>query len=138
MDQSVNNNEEYKDYYETICSMSPVGLFRTDENGLIVYVNERYEKLTGKTLEELKGTGWIDTIHTSDSEKVVSEWQRCIDEHKKFVLEYRVEHKNKRVVWILGQATPINGTSKGYVGTITNINKRKTLLNELVQMKGDN
>jgi len=52
----------------------------------------------------------------------------------KFTLEFRLRKENGKIIWVLGQATPINSTS-GFVGTITNINKRKKLLNELIALK---
>lgn len=134
MDTSVNSSEEYKEYYQTICEISPVGLFRTDNDGNIIYVNKRYEHLTGSNLEELKNDGWIKYIYIKDVTKVLTEWERCIKNRLKFTLEFRLQKPDGKKIWVLGQATPINSKS-GFVGTITNINKRKKLLNELLALK---
>lgn len=134
MDTSVNTSEQYREYYQTICEISPVGLFRTDNDGNIVYVNKRYEKLTGSTLGDLKDDGWIKYIHERDVSMVLTEWQKCIEGRLKFTLEFRVKKLSGKTIWVLGQATPIN-SKNGFVGTITNINRRKKLLNELLALK---
>jgi len=134
MDTSINNSEEYKEYYQTICEISPVGLFRTDNDGNIIYVNKLYEELTGTTLKNLKYDGWIKYIHERDLTMVLTEWQRCVRERLKFALEFRIKKSDGKIIWVLGQATPVNSKS-GYVGTITNINKRKKLINELIALK---
>jgi len=134
MDTSVASDHEYKDIYQTICEISPVGLFRTDNDGNIIYANERYENLLGCTFERLKNDGWIKYIYIRDTSMVITEWSRCIKERLKFTLEFRLRKENGKIIWVLGQATPINSTS-GFVGTITNINKRKKLLNELIALK---
>jgi len=132
MDKSVNDN--YKEYFKTICEISPVGLFRTDNNGNIVYINKRYENLIGSKLETLKGDGWINFIYEEDIDKVLCEWKKSIDNRNKFTLEFRFKKTNGEIIWVLGQATPIN-TTNGFVGTITNINKRKKLVSELLALK---
>jgi PAS domain S-box-containing protein len=121
------------DYFEVICNISPVGLFRTDENGNILYVNARYEKLTGKKFNDLEQDKWISTIYEKDRNKVLKKWNQCIKENMKFVMEYRIIN-NSKIIWVLGQATPIKKGS-GFVGTLTNINKRKTLLSELLTLR---
>ena len=50
------------------------------------------------------------------------------------MLEFRIRKENGVVVWILGQAVPVN-SDKGYVGTLTNINKRKQLLGDLLNLR---
>ena len=134
MDTSVNNIEQYKEYYQTICEISPVGLFRTDNDGNIVYVNKKYENLTGSTLNELKDDGWIKYIHIRDLARVLTEWNRCIKARDKFAQEFRITNVEGKHIWVLGQSIPINAKN-GFVGTITNINKRKKLLKELLELK---
>ena len=134
MDKTVNNTEEYKEYYKTICEISPVGLFRTDNDGNLVYVNKKYEELTGKTLDELKNNGWIKYIHNKDVTPVLREWQRCVKDRCNFAHEFRLINLKGDNIWVLAQATPIDN-SHGFVGTITNINKRKKLLNEFLALK---
>jgi PAS domain S-box-containing protein len=134
MDKSLKIPDELKDYFETICNVFPVGLFRTDDKGNIIYVNKQFESMTGKKIDELKMDGWIKCIYTRDLQMVITEWKRCIKNKEKFTLEFRVKN-DKDSLWVLIQATPLlNGD--GFVGTLTNINKRKTILNELMQIKG--
>lgn len=134
MDNTLETTEEFNNYFETICEVSPVGLFCTNDDGSVLYVNKKYEDLTGKDFDELKEDGWIKTIHQRDAQKVLAEWQMCIKNKKKFIFEYRIINGDN-IIWVLGQATPINNSRKGFVGTITNINKRKKLLDELIEIQ---
>jgi PAS domain S-box-containing protein len=52
----------------------PVGIFVTNAVGECVYGNELVLRLTGQTLEESLGYGWIRALHPEDAEQVQQAW----------------------------------------------------------------
>ncbi|MEZ2235841.1 PAS domain S-box protein [Microcoleus sp.] len=131
--------------YQTLTEVSPVGIFYTDTLGNCLYVNERWCQIAGITCEEAFGTGWVQSIHPDDRQRVFAEWYRAAQEKLPFLSEYRFQNlDNDSVRWVFGQAVgqiDENGEVKGYVGTITDITERKhveeenRLLNESLERR---
>lgn len=126
--------EESREMYKILAKASPVGLFRTNAFGQCEYVNDKWREIAGMSTEDAVGDGWIGAIHEDDREEVFEEWNRCSEEGIDFSLEYRFQAPDGTVTWVLGQANPINGGGKGYVGTITDITYKKEALPMLMEI----
>ena len=113
---------------EALCKASPIGIFRTDRRGQYFYVNQWWRKITGLSLEQAKGDGWAKSLHPEDRDRVAKDWKEAAEKGLSFQAEYRFQHSNGKITWALGQAeAEIDSLGKiyGYVGTITDITKRK-------------
>ncbi|BAY64945.1 two-component hybrid sensor and regulator [Calothrix brevissima NIES-22] len=114
--------------YATLAASAPVGIYRTDIGGNCLYVNEHWCEITGLTLAEVVADGWKLALHSEDREMVTTQWQHLVQSGENFGLEYRFVRRDGVETWVFGQAVPEkhpDGTVIGYVGTITNINRRK-------------
>ena len=127
--------EETKEMYRTLSRVSPVGIFRTNNNNKCVYVNEKWLEIAGMKFDDALGDGWKDALCPNDRYKVVREWNRCSKEGMDFYLEYRFQNPNGRITWVLGQATLVNGGGNGHVGTITDITSKKEVLPQLIELR---
>lgn len=114
--------------YLTLASASPVGIFQTDSKGHCLYVNQRWCEMTGLLPQDAIMEGWSQTLHPQDSERVMQEWYKAVQEHRPFSAEYRFQHADGTVVWVVGQTVADvdeEGKITGYVGSITDISDRK-------------
>jgi len=114
--------------YWTLASASPVGIFQTDRHGRCLYVNHRWCEMTGLRPQEAIMEGWSQTLHPQDSKRVLDQWCQAVKENRMFYAEYRFQHRNGTVVWVVGQAVADldeDGNIIGYVGSITDISDRK-------------
>ncbi|MGE0081867.1 MAG: PAS domain S-box protein, partial [Thiohalomonadaceae bacterium] len=119
-------------HFQTLAKAAPVGIFLNDVQSLCVYVNERYQEITGYPPVETLGQGWWAHMVDEDRERVHCEWKRLIDDDTCFRCEYRLRRNDGQVIWVLGQAVSERdsaGRVLGYVGTITDITRSK--LNEI-------
>ncbi|MFB2971661.1 PAS domain S-box protein [Aerosakkonema sp. BLCC-F183] len=122
--------------YETLTRLAPVGIFRTDAAGKVIYANERCIEMVGLRREMLLGDGWVQTIHPEDIEEVLTKWLKTIKQHSSFQCEHRIVRPDGSIVWVLTQAIAefeTDGTIIGYVGTLTDISERKRVEAELTQ-----
>jgi len=120
--------------YQTLASISPVGIFRTDADGATTYVNPRWCEITGLAAEEALGYGWLEAVHPEDRETVRAGWQDATQLHRPSFADYRFVRPDGTIVWVMGQAVPeVNseGQVVGYVGTITDITERKQIEDEI-------
>lgn len=119
--------------YKTLATASPAGLFETDVNGVYTYVNEQVCHILGLSQDEILGINWIDILFLEEHAHTLFEWERCQIQHTHFRMEYRLQ-RNTEIIWVLGQIAPLfdqNGNLQGYVGTLTDITKRKQMEEQL-------
>ena len=57
VEKTLRENEER---FRRLSASSPVGIFQTDIEGACEYTNPRWQQITGLTLEESLGNGWVD------------------------------------------------------------------------------
>ncbi len=116
-----------RNLFESLTTVSPVGVFRTDPDGYTTYVNPRWQELSGISDVEALGNGWMVAVHPDDLEKVKKHWGETSTSNSKAELEYRFRHKNGRIVWVIGNVVPEfeKGKIKGFIGTITDLTSRR-------------
>ena len=120
--------------YQTLARISPVGIFRTDSNGATNYVNPKWCHISGSSVEEALGDGWLDVVHPDDKEILRKGWQESTRLHKSSYSDYRFVRPDGTIAWVMGQAVPeMNSENQiiGYVGTITDITDRKRAEDEI-------
>ena len=114
--------------YQLLAEASPVCIFHSDVDGNVLYFNQRWSEITGCSLEESLGTGWIKAVHPDDREQVLLIWNQARTAKNMYKSEHRFFRDDSTVVWVICQALPEigdHGEIKGYIGTITDITERK-------------
>ena len=102
----------------------PAGVFLTDAQGEIRYVNDRWQLLAGLTAEQAAGSGWIQALHSDDRDPILRLWRDVIQNHSEFVAEHRFRTPSGRVKWLNTRATPLldrAGRVTGYLGVNADI-----------------
>ncbi|WP_404420631.1 PAS domain S-box protein [Nibricoccus sp. IMCC34717] len=118
-------------FSEALVQISPVGIYRTDELGNCVYVNKRWEEITGVSSAAAMGEGWASALHPDDRVRLFSEWNRSVAEDRPFESEYRFRHADGGVAWVIGRAFPQRdrqGRVLGYVGSVEDVTSLKQAL----------
>ncbi|MCT7954381.1 PAS domain S-box protein [Laspinema palackyanum] len=126
--------------YQAIAGLSPIGIFQTDTEGKILYVNKKWCEIAGISPQEAMGYGWARAIHPEDSSYVFAQWSQFIQNPIEFRMECRMVHQDGTIIWILGQAVPQTGERgevTGFVGAIVDISDRKQMEEALKQANED-
>ncbi|WP_447601747.1 response regulator [Nitrospira sp. Nam80] len=116
--------------FRSVCAMSPVGIFLTDEKGRCLYTNERWQEIAGLSLEESLDTGWSRAVHPEDRGAVLAEWSKCTGNAQPYDGEFRMQHHNGHVRWVRGRSRPLykrDGTVTGHVGTNEDVTDHKNM-----------
>ncbi len=120
--------KESEERYRILISHAPVGIYQMDAEGNCLYVNPRWTEMTGLSLPDALGDGWIRALHPDDRDQIVAEWCQATAEKRAFGLEYRYRKPNGEEVWVSGRAIIVyddTGTIKSYFGTVMDITDRK-------------
>jgi PAS domain S-box-containing protein len=118
---------ESEERYHTLARVSPVGIFRTDTQGLTNYVNPTWCRISGLTAEEAMGNGWLKAVHPDDRAKLDENWKNYSANGLVSQADYRFIKPDGSITYVIGQAVPeVNADDQvvGYVGTITDITDR--------------
>jgi PAS domain S-box-containing protein len=96
-------------------------------DGQIVDMPE-WRAYTGTTVEQIKGWGWLDTLHPGDRERARIDWQQAVDARSFYETEYRIRRADGVYVWHQARGTPIlevDGSVREWCGLCANIQQRK-------------
>ena len=123
---------ESEEQFSTLVRLSPVGLFRSDMNGIITYWNEKLLEITGRSSEEVVGKSCLNAIFEDDVKRVGDAWNDFIKTQNPLTTQFRYKHANGSLLWVIGQAEIITRKEKKEIlYTITNINAIKNIELEL-------
>jgi PAS domain S-box-containing protein len=140
LEQARTKEKESENRYEQLATISPVGIFRTDQNGVTNYVNPMWCKISGLSFEEGLGDDWLKAVHSEDRENLINGWRESTRLQKASYSDYRFVHPDGTVVWVMGQASPeMNSENQvvGYIGTITDITERKRSEEQIRRLNAD-
>ncbi len=119
---------ESEEQFRTLSAAAPLGIFLNAANGECTYTNARWQSITGLTLEQSLGQGWINAVHPDDRPRVAETWRTYVDSGQEFVCEFRMRRPSGEVRWVQSHATERRGDDGrriGYVGTTEDITERK-------------
>ncbi|MCC3404442.1 MAG: PAS domain-containing protein [Microcoleus sp. PH2017_10_PVI_O_A] len=123
--------QESQREFATLAEASPAAIFRFDINNNCLYVNRRWSEMTGRSIEEALGMGWLQSLHPEECDRLRLEWlQWCQKPEPRGIYqnEGRHVHPDGSITWYYTQCLPYldsNGTLTGYVGTLIDITDRK-------------
>ncbi|GIZ08612.1 PAS domain S-box protein [Flavobacterium sp. UMI-01] len=120
--------------YHTLTEVSPVGIFRTDLDGMISYVSSNMQLMSGLTFEDYEECDWIKAIHREDRENIADLWVQLIREKEEKSAEFRFVRPDGTLIWLLGNAIPQKDASNrtvGFIGTLTDITSQKIAEEEI-------
>ncbi len=115
--------KESRHLFETLAKTSPVGIFRTQLDGLTTYVNPRWQELSGLTFEQSLGMNWLNAVHPDDRKFLERKWKSDVTRQSESIAEYRFLRTDGTIRWVMGNSIPerIENEIIGYIGTITDI-----------------
>ncbi|MEM9922315.1 MAG: PAS domain S-box protein [Cyanobacteria bacterium P01_D01_bin.50] len=114
--------------YQNLAEASPVAIVNIDTDSQCIYFNQQWVTITGLSIEESLGNGWIKALHPDDCERVLKAWQEASKIKASFASNHRLLHADGGVFWVMVKALPEideKGEFKGYIATVTDITEIK-------------
>ncbi|MFH0729836.1 MAG: response regulator [Pseudomonadota bacterium] len=122
--------------FRLISETLPIGIFETDEQGVCLYSNTRWQEIFGLSLIEVMTLDWRNLIHPDDRESVLSLWAEAMERMDSFSRECRIIRNDGRMPWVHLRAAPVfSDTGVRYTGTAEDISQRKAAEEELKAAK---
>jgi PAS domain S-box-containing protein len=134
-EKSIRESEEL---FRLLSAAAPIGIVRCDREGRIVYANQRWGEMTGRTSEAALGFGWMDALHREDRGNVERQWKTAIELGTELKDESRFITPDGRIVWIQWQTRVLRGPDGapiGFVGVLEDVTQRRASEARLLEAK---
>jgi PAS domain S-box-containing protein len=102
----------------------PQQLWSGTADGSIDYCNQRLLSYAGRTVDEMKGEAFLETIHPDDRENFRRLWQDALSAGRPFEGEWRVRGADGQYRWFFTRAVPLRDPEQKTIrwyGTNTDI-----------------
>jgi PAS domain S-box-containing protein len=140
--ETVQSLRESEERFRTLSQSVPAVIFQTDAGGRTIYINERWQELTGQPESETLGLGWSNLIHPEDYPRVMAEWKRAVNQGLPYRMEHRFVHSQTgEVLWTSIEARPLrqpDGGLIGYVGVLVDVTASRQARIELQRSLAEN
>ena len=114
--------------FRALAETLPQAVWIATSQGELVYVNRRFEQVTGRSADEIVGEGWLAVLHPDDRARSVETWERVMHALQPYEMEHRVIGADGDYHWALSLALPLRdhaGAVTQWIGTTTDIDERK-------------
>jgi len=114
--------------FHTLALSAPVGIFRTDQAGHCIFVNQTWRNLTGVASGEMCGETWLNLVAEEDLPQVSRAWEACLHNGRSFRQDFRLRSATRELTWVAGRAEAERdaaGQITGVLGTVTDITELK-------------
>jgi PAS domain S-box-containing protein len=120
--------------YRSLVQAGAQVVWVTTPTGKTAEDSPEWRAITGQTVDEYLGSGWLDAIHPEDRERVEHEWLDCVDTGKVFEGRYRVRTKSGSYRHYDVRAVPIERDGKivEWVGASSDVTGQR----EAEEMRG--
>ena len=128
---------ESEERFRTLVTATTNMVWSTDADGMIVDMPE-WRAFTGQTVEEVRGTGWVDAIHPEDRERVIAAWNDSYARRAPYEAEYRVRKRDGEYRTFLARGVPrvdAAGSLIEYIGTWTDVTEQRRALQEAEMLR---
>jgi PAS domain S-box-containing protein len=119
---------ESEERFAALAQALPNHVWTADPDGSLDWFNDRVLHYSGKSYEELKGTGWVSMVHPEDLPAAAARWRSALSEGKTYEAEFRLIQADGSCRWHIARAVPvkdISGKILRWIGTNTDIEDQR-------------
>lgn len=105
--------------FKNVADTSPTGLWLSDQEGRLTYLNRTLVDWTGMKYEDLLGAGWAIAIVETDRPQAVDAFARAVATRTHYDVEFRINKGDGSVIWCRAAGDPFydpDGRYAGYAG----------------------
>jgi PAS domain S-box-containing protein len=122
---------ESEERFRALTDAAPVLMWETDAAGRAVWFNRTWLALTGRSLEEESGEGWIESVHPDDRDHILSVVNDAHAHRVPFRTDYRLRRSDGAWRTIDDAGMPrhaADGTFLGFVGSAVDVTEARETL----------
>jgi PAS domain S-box-containing protein len=98
---------ESETHFRLVAETIPQFIWGGTAEGLTDYYNSQFLDFLGRSLDELRGWKWVESVHPSDRRRVLHSWARTVKQGCKFVEEFRLRRADGMYRWVRAEGFPV-------------------------------
>ena len=106
----------------------PTIVWIDDGHGNCVYANRYALAFTGRTMDDERDLGWLETLHPADRESYQTGYQNAVTKLTTFETEFRLRRHDGEYRWMFERGNPLHdeaGKFVGYIGFSYDVTERR-------------
>jgi PAS domain S-box-containing protein len=114
--------------FRLMADTTPGLVWMSDPEREFTYFNRRWLECRGRTLEQERGTGWMEGIHPDDRGRWEHEIAAASADRRPFELELRLRRADGEYRWLLASGAPLfapEGVFGGHIGSCVDVTDRR-------------
>jgi diguanylate cyclase (GGDEF)-like protein/PAS domain S-box-containing protein len=115
--------------FRELAGSAPVGIFETDAGGSCIFVNEHWSELTGLSLVQASGSGWLEVLEPEDRASLVEDLAIAAAGARRVCRDLRLRNRQSgEARWIRVDATPMRdaqGVPTGFISTAMDVHRER-------------
>ncbi len=122
------------DDFRTLADAIPQIVWAAKADGSVDYMNRAWFEYSGQSERQALADGWHAVMHPDDLERIVAEWQRCIETGESYDVEFRLRRADGAYRWFVGRAEAVRDERAEIVrwyGGCTDVDDLKVAQNAL-------
>jgi PAS domain S-box-containing protein len=93
--------------WHALAEAMPQLVWTCTADGRCDYLSRQWVEYTGKPEADQYGYGWLEQVHTDDSENLIAAWLRTVQTGEQFEAEFRIRRADGAWRWFIARATPL-------------------------------
>ncbi|MHB8624115.1 MAG: PAS domain-containing hybrid sensor histidine kinase/response regulator [Sulfuricaulis sp.] len=130
--------EKSEAHYRSLIEISPQGVWMTDLNGVLLFINLHWIEYGGISLEQSVGQRWMEQTHPDDQKRVHESWQNALNTGSFYEVEARFLSAAKNEYrWHLVRGLPVHNSSgqiEKWLGVVVDIHRRMLAEEAMAQL----
>lgn len=119
--------QEAEQRFRLVADAAPVMIWMADADKRCTYMNNAWLEFTARSLEQVLGDGWVESLHPDDRRSCLATYSGAFDNRRPYRMEYRLRRRDGAYRNILETGVPrfaADGELEGYIGSCLDITDR--------------
>jgi PAS domain S-box-containing protein len=130
---------ESEERFRRMADTTPSLIWMCDDQGKIIYLNERWLTFVGLAPDAGYGDAWIALVHSDDVENILENFRRALIDRQSFSREFRLRRSDGTYRWVFDIASPRangDGGFAGFIGSAVDVTDQKLAQQALESLSG--
>lgn len=113
--------------FRALVDALPLGVFATNRSGECEFTNPAYQRITGLSEEEARGSGWARAFHPDDRDDLFDAWTAATLAGRPYQGVVRMARPDGSTAWVRITAGVVRdgGRTLGHVGVLEDVTQQK-------------
>ncbi|MDX2228245.1 MAG: PAS domain S-box protein [Leptolyngbyaceae cyanobacterium bins.349] len=110
--------EEREERFRSLSAAAPIGILETNADGICLYANACWQTMSGLSLADSLGDGWLQAIHPDDRPLVLHAWDEHLHNQMECQLELRLLPPHQATRWVVARSATIRSATGETIGNV--------------------